>query len=359
MKASSGNRKRILVVTSFCDRPERELFCRLAAHLQVFMLCDPANPGQDTMTGAGIRITAYPVDQAPQGDLCTKIRSVVMDNGITSVYAPRTEILAAAINALKDIDVRLIGYRGTTGHMSIVDIGPRLTYKNRRIDAIICVSEAVRQYLIGKGIRGDKLVTVPKGHDPSWYSPATRSALSGFGIPDSSFVVGFAGRARRIKGVAYLVKAMTIMPDEMNAHLLIAGDIDDLVVKAQLRRPSVAERVHCAGFRKDAAGLMGACNAFVMPSLKREGLPRALVEAMAQGVPPVAASVGGIPELIEDGVSGILVPPRNSKAIAGALSTLASNPARAAEIGRCARERIAGSFNISATAEKMLAVFQQ
>jgi glycosyltransferase involved in cell wall biosynthesis len=349
----------MLIVTSFCDRPERELFCRMAGHLDVFMICDPSNPGQAALAEAGVRITAYPVDKVSHAELAEKIRTTVSANNIESVYAPRTEILAAAIQSLMSLAVRLIGYRGTTGHMSIVDIGPRLTYKDPRIDAIVCVSEAVRQYLIGKGIRPDKLVTIPKGHDPSWYSPAPRSALTGLGIPEDSFAIGFAGRARRIKGVAHLVRAVTLMPPELKPHLLIAGDIDDLVVKAQLRLPSVSRRVHCAGFRSDAAGLMGACNAFVMPSIKREGLPRALIEAMAQGVPPVATSVGGIPELIQDGVSGILVPPRDAKAIAGALSSLALDPARAAEIGRNARKRIAGSFNIAATAAKMLSIFQQ
>ncbi len=357
MTASSKDKTGLLIVTSFCDRPEREIFLRLARHMRVLIICHPSNPGLEQMRDAGLGVIPFDDGAGSPRDLSCIIAKAVSEHSINAVYAPRTETLAAAARALKESATKIIGYRGTTGHLSVVDIGPRLTYTNPRIDAIICVSEAVRTYLARKGISPEKLISIPKGHDPNWYAPADRDVITGLGIPRDAFIIGFAGRARRIKGVGYLVRALRHIPAEINPHLLLAGDIDDYVLKAMLRRNSVSRQVHCAGFREDAASLMGACDAFVMPSLKREGLPRALVEAMAQGVPSVATRVGGIPELVEDGVSGLLVPPRSASALARALTAIATDKAEANAMGARARERIDSCFHIDRTVDKMLPIF--
>jgi glycosyltransferase involved in cell wall biosynthesis len=357
MTASSKDKPGLLVVTSFCDRPEGEIFKRLAESLRITMICDPGNPGQGQLREAGIEIVPCLEQKRSNAKLTELIGRSVADRAINCVYAPRTQTLAACLKTLRQSNVKIVGYRGTTGHLSIMDIGPRLTYTDRRIDRIICVSDAVRTYLMSKGIASGSLVTIPKGHDIGWYEPAPRKALQDLGIPGDAFVIGFSGRARRIKGVGYLVGALSRIPPEMNAHLLLVGEMDDQIVKAMLRSPTVSERVHCTGFREDAPALIGACDAFVMPSLKREGLPRALVEAMAQGVPSVASRVGGIPELIEDQVSGILVPPRKPSAIAEALTLIASDKKKAEKIGVKAKERIERDFNVETTVAKMLRVF--
>ena len=92
---------------------------------------------------------------------------------------------------------------------------------------------------------------------------------------------------------------------------------------------------------------------YIDPYHIREGLPKALIEAMSQSVPPIGSLAGGIPEIIEDGVSGFLVPPRDASAIAAKITELASNRDRAREIGRNARARIEKSFNILTTVERM------
>jgi glycosyltransferase involved in cell wall biosynthesis len=103
---------------------------------------------------------------------------------------------------------------------------------------------------------------------------------------------------------------------------------------------------------------MAACDVFVLPSLRREGLPRAVIEAMAYRTPPIVTNCGGSPELVEDGVSGLVVPPGDDGAIANAVRKLAADPAVREDMGKAARERIRLHFNIENTIRKTLKLYQ-
>ena len=117
--------------------------------------------------------------------------------------------------------------------------------------------------------------------------------------------------------------------------------------------------VHFLGFRPDAARLAGACDVAVMPSIEREGLPKAILESMALGIPPVVTDVGGLPELVEDGKCGYVVPPRDAEALRDALRALAQNAELRRRFGAAARARIEGPFNFRHTAEKTLALYRR
>ena len=358
MTASSTTSTALLVPTSFSDRPETAIFCALAGEgMDVHVISDPSAPEIPDLIKAGVKVTQLTLKKMSRSKLSAFIKDYITTHAIQAVYAPRTFSLAASIRAVTGSDTTLVGYRGTTGHLSLFDLGPRLAYTNSRVDKIACVSDAVRDHLIEMRIPAERLVTIPKGHNVEWYEPAKRETLIDLGIPSNAFVVGFCGRVRKVKGVEYLVQALRSVPAEHNVHILIAGEIASRPVRRMASSAEFCDRVHCIGFRQDATALMGACDAFAMPSLKREGLPKALIEAMSQSVPPIGSLAGGIPEIIEDGVSGFLVPPRDASAIAAKITELASNRDRAREIGRNARARIEKSFNIRTTVENMKQIF--
>ena len=183
-----------------------------------------------------------------------------------------------------------------------------------------------------------------------------RSALTALGIPADAIVAGFVGNIRPVKGVRYLLEAMSKMNPDLNVHLLLVGTIRDPAIERMAKRN---DHVHCVGFRRDATQLIGACDLTVMPSIEREGLPKAVLEAMAQGVAPIVTRVGGLPELVEDGTSGLLVPPRNAPALCEAITSLATDTHLRKRLGDAAKARIEGPFNIAQTVEKTLAFYQQ
>jgi glycosyltransferase involved in cell wall biosynthesis len=216
----------------------------------------------------------------------------------------------------------------------------------------------VRGYLLDKHLPDARVVTIYKGHDVSWYRKSERSVLSGLGIPADAFVVGFAANMRPVKGADVLIKSALHIPANLPVHFLMIGEVRDRKIEPLAAMREVKSRIHLTGYRADAAALSGACDVFVMPSLKREGLPRAVIEAMAQEIPVIVSRVGGMPELVDDGQTGLIVPPGNSVALAQAIMTLYEDATIRKDMGIRARKRIEAHFNVKTTIARYIALFR-
>jgi glycosyltransferase involved in cell wall biosynthesis len=129
-------------------------------------------------------------------------------------------------------------------------------------------------------------------------------------------------------------------------------------LKRRIAASPAASHIHVLGYRKDAPALTAACDVFVLPSTKREGLARSLIEAMAYGVAPVVTDCGGSPELVQHGVSGLVVPVADAAALAAAIRMLHDDAALRARLGAGARERIGRDFRIEDTIAKTLALYR-
>ena len=350
----------VLAITGSNDRSEIEVYRALVrkGH-KVDLICSPHWRGEAPLIQGDIDVIKMHIHHRLDRHAVGEIRHMVHKRAPDLIYAPRNSALSVALMATrKHKRVSVIGYRGTTGHLSRFDPASWLTYFHPRLKHIVCVSEAVRQYLLGKRIPADVVHTIHKGHRVEWYDSDQPVDVTEFDIPLNAFVIGFTGNMRPVKGVDVLLRSLAELPPDLNVHALLVGEVRDEKIKAMAANPAVADRVHLTGYRKDASILAGACDAFVMPSVKREGLPRAVIEAMAQRVPPIVSDVGGMPELVENGISGLVVPPRDHKALAKAIATLAGDVKLRDALGQAARKRIETTFNVDTTIEKMEALFE-
>jgi glycosyltransferase involved in cell wall biosynthesis len=144
-----------------------------------------------------------------------------------------------------------------------------------------------------------------------------------------------------------LLRAFDRLPRQPSRPaLLLAGDGPELGALRQLRDtlPS-AEDIFLIGYRRDAADLIGSADVAVVPSVWQDALPLAVIEPMARGVPVIGSRVGGIPEMIEEGVTGMLVPPGDEAGLATAIAGVLADPARAAAYGTAGRRRVAEHFS--------------
>ena len=351
---------RILVIAEGVDRSEAQVYAGLKQagfHLDIWTAPDV---NQNIMQKAGLDFSTIRVSHRLDCRATAFFREKLQTGEYSAVYAPINRTLSVALRATRKCGTPVVGYRGTTGHISRFDPGSRLTYLNRRLARIVCVSEAVRNYLMQFSIPSGKLVTINKGHDPAWYRDScVGSVRAEFGIPANAVLLGFAGRIRPIKGVDILLRAIKALPLEAAIHLLIAGEIADRRVNRLLKDPALGSRVHLAGYRDAAWRLMGQCDIFVMPSVGREGLPRAVIEAMAQGVPAVVSDVGGMPGLVRDGIDGIVVPPGNADALKTALLRLSGDNAKRIAMGLNAQDRIATDYHVRNTVAAYVQMFNE
>jgi glycosyltransferase involved in cell wall biosynthesis len=200
------------------------------------------------------------------------------------------------------------------------------------------VAHAQRPYLVDHlGHPAEKVEIIHNGVDPALFAP---------GAPAGAMTIGIVAVLREEKDHATLLRAMRMVVDEVpEAHLLVIGDGPLRPALEELaRRLGITGNVTFAGSRSDVAALLPALDVAVLSSTT-ECFPMAVLEAMACGVPVVGTAVGGVPEMIEDGVTGHLVPPRHPRAMADALVKVLRDPARAA-MGRAARDRVLAEFTL-------------
>jgi glycosyltransferase involved in cell wall biosynthesis len=173
-----------------------------------------------------------------------------------------------------------------------------------------------------------------------------------------SIVIGTACRLVPLKGLVYLLRAVTTLrPEFPNLRLEIAGRGP---LQRDLEREAdqlgLAEQVSFLGWQTDLGPILRSWDIFVMPSLE-EGLPIAVLNAMAEGLPIVSTSVGGLPELIEDGRTGYLVPPHDPLALARALRCLILEPKRRSAQGAAGRERVRSRFSADHMVAQIRAIY--
>ena len=216
-----------------------------------------------------------------------------------------------------------------------------------RAARIIAVSDAARGFLIDEGYDPNRVATVHNGIAMPARPAAPIDLRSQLRLPANTRLVGVVARFIRDKGQDLALAALAKL--DQTVHLILMGD-DATPWGAAMRDQAVAsgcgERVHFMGFRADAVQLMSALDCLWAPS-RRESLGIALIEASAQGVPAVATRVGGHPEVIIDGVNGLLVPPNDADAIAHATRQLLASDALRMSIGQGAQARYQQAFTLA------------
>jgi glycosyltransferase involved in cell wall biosynthesis len=262
------------------------------------------------------------------------------------------------------MNVKLVAYRGIVGNLSYLDPLSWLYLLNPRLDRIICVCEAIRQYLLGLGLPGIRLrrnvpVTIHKGHNPDRYAGPPED-LKQFGIPDSAFVVACTARGVPRKGVPVLLDAIDRLPPGLNIHFLLAGtNMDNPQYQKLVAANSYTDNIHLFGFLKRMPWILPNCDITVLPSLRREGLPRGVIEAMIGGAVPIVTDSGGSPELVEHGKSGFVVPPAESQPITDRILELYNDRDLHQRMSNNAQERIRRDFTVEKTARQTINLYRE
>lgn len=226
----------------------------------------------------------------------------------------------------------------------------------RWTDKIVAVSENDKEFLIkNKGLPSENIVVIKNGIDPTPYlGIGTRAHLV-----NTPPVIGAVGRLHEQKGHIYLIRAIRQLIDDglwVSGFIAGSGPLQE-TLQLEIDRLRLTGIVRLLGHRTDVASLLNACDIFAQPSLY-EGLPLSVLEAMAAARPVVATQVDGIPEAVEHGVTGLLVPTRDVQALALGLAQLVRDPDLRMTFGSNARERVLQEFQLTqmgAATEQMYA----
>lgn len=209
----------------------------------------------------------------------------------------------------------------------------------------------------------DRFAVVPSGIDVDRFKEARTAGKvmpEWFDCPADATVIGSVGWLTDIKGHRFLVEAVAHLKQEHpHLHLVIVGSGDQHEeLLRQARKAGISQAVHLVGRREDVERALAGMDCFVLPSLN-EGMGRALVEAMAAGLPVIASRVGGVPALIENEKNGLLVPPGDSLALAAALRQILSDPIRARTLGQNAMQSIGTGYGVPAMVRAIESIYRE
>jgi glycosyltransferase involved in cell wall biosynthesis len=311
----------------------------------------------------GVPVTALPLGRRLDPAWLVRCVRLMREWGIGLVHAHEftMNVYACLLSRLTGVPavttVHGKGYYGERAHR-------RLAYRfvARASFRMVAVSRDIRRYLADDlGVRPDALETIYNGIAAAAVPEGEgRRLRRELGLAPGQPVIGTVGNLFPVKGHTYLLQAMAgLAPRHPDLVLLLVGrPLLRQQLEAEARALGVAGRVRFLGFRDDVQALLDAMDVFVLPSLS-EGLSLSLLEAMAAGLPVVATAVGGNPELVREGETGYLVPPRDPAALASAIGRLLVDRASAQAFGAAGRRRVLEEFSAERMVERYEALYAE
>lgn len=226
-------------------------------------------------------------------------------------------------------------------------------------DHVVTVSDFVRRYLQEAGVPVDRITAIPTGVEMGRYVNAPVGTLrEEIGLPSNSVLVGTVAILRKKKGHTEILEAaLKVLAHFPETHFVFAGDgpqADNL--RSRIGELGLGGRVHMLGLRRDVVNILKSLDLFVLPTYQ-EALGTAFIEAGASGVPVISCRVDGVPEVVEEGVNGLLVPAQNVEELATAMLELIGNPLRRKAMGEAGVGLMSKRFSREVMAAGMDALY--
>ena len=344
-------------------RPEAELFIGLQqAGVEVEIMTFGDASYVERFRDAGIRVIDFhPVKKFDRRE-SRRIRQELLAGQHNVLHLFNSRAIINGIRAARGLPVKVVLYRGYTGNVHWYDPAAYLKYLHPRVDKIVCpagaTAEQIQQQLFFKK---DKPVSIHKGHDRKWYEgikPTVSEALPD--VPREAFRVVCVANNRPVKGIRYLLEATWHLPPELPIHWILVGkNMDGGEERMLIGSSPNRDKIHLTGYRTDVLNIMAGADVVVLPSIKAEANTKAVIEAMSLGIVPVITAIPGNRELVLHEQCGLLVPPRDPKAIAAAILRLYHDRALCRTLGVAAKSHIELNFNIQATIQQTKKLYEE
>jgi len=228
---------------------------------------------------------------------------------------------------------------------------------------VITTSKGISKHLVeALRLKADHVTCIPTGIDTKRFHPNTHGNLhEELGLPAETQLLGMVAVLRSWKGHEYFIRAAGRM-ERAKPHLVIAGEGNQarkMKIQQWAKEAGVANRLHMLGYRADIPNILASLSCLVLPSTAHEGIPQIVLQAQATGRPVVGTKVGGIPEVVKDGDTGLLVPSQNTEALADALERVLKDKNLAHSLGRGGRAQSESNHSLDAMCNQLEILYQR
>jgi glycosyltransferase involved in cell wall biosynthesis len=337
---------------------------RLHPHIPTMVCClEEGGQWARDVEAHGVAVRALHREPGFRPGLGQRIATVAREHGATVMHAHHySPFIYAALARVRPGAPRLI----YTEHGRLSDAPPSLKRQiansafARIPDRTYCVSEDLKRHVVAEGFGAASVGVIYNGIDVGALPDATlRTRMRAeLGVAPETFVIGTVARLDPVKDLGSLIRAVAAMPDDVPVILAIVGDGPERQHLEQVTgEVNATSRVRFLGHRDNARDWLAACDAYVNCSIS-EGVSLTILEAMAAGLPVIVTAVGGTPEVV-DSASGVLVPARDSAALADALARLVRDPQRRQQLGTAARRRVEEHFTLDRMVREYAEVYEE
>jgi glycosyltransferase involved in cell wall biosynthesis len=307
--------------------------------------------------GFRVRMAVRPVTMRGAGDVgaCWRLRRLMQTETVDLVHTHSSIDGWLAGFAAKSLRLPIVRSR----HVSIPVKRRRNFVYNALCDRIISSGDAVREVLVTAGVKAEKIVAIPAGVDTAQFHPAVSGAAVRRELGINGPVVGTVAMFRHAKGHRVLLRAMPeILGSEPGVVFLWVGDgVGRAALQQEVAQAGLQAKVHMVGFREDIPACLAAMDLVVLPSIRSDGVPQVMIQALAMRKPVVASAIGGIPEVIRHQRTGLLVPPNDPQALANAVVQLLRDPQSAAAWAQAGGQLIDTHYGLEHMIDRTAAVY--
>jgi glycosyltransferase involved in cell wall biosynthesis len=322
---------------------------------RVLIACQPDAPLGREAQRRGLAVRPVAMRGALDVRACWHLRRLMQTEAVDLVHAHSSIDAWVAGFAAKSLHLPVVRSR----HVSIPVKRRRNFVYNALCDRIISSGDAIREVLVTAGVDAEKIVAIPAGVDTAQYHPAVSGTAvrQEFGI--NGPVIGTVAMFRHSKGHHVLLRAVPeILRSEPRVVFLWVGDgVGRVGLQQEVAELGLHAKVHMVGFREDIPACLAAMDVVVLPSIRSDGVPQVMIQALAMRKPVVASAVGGIPEVVQHQRTGVLVPPNDPHALAEAVVRLLRDPQSAAAWAQAGGQLIDAHYALEHMIDRTAAVY--
>ncbi len=329
------------------------------------LVTEPDSPIADLARRDGLPLVtlcmqkwAYPLAFARMRGLLNELRP-----DLVHVNSSRDSWIASL--AARSVSPRVPVIR--TRHISTPlnqNLTTRWLYRSLLDYVIVTGGELTRRGLVERdGLAASKVSAFPIGIDVAHFRPGTpeRDLREELGLPAAEVLVGLISYLRSYKGHEYYIDAAArVAARRKGVTFVISGrGPEEGRLRARIAEQGVEQRVRMLGYREDLLNVFHSLDLFVIPSVEGDTIPQVLMQALAVGLPVVSTTVGSIPDVVRNGETGYVVPPRDAAALADRIRDLVDNPALRSRMGEAGRALVDRSYSLDRMLDELERIYQR
>lgn len=315
---------------------------------RVVIACPPDSRLAVSAAENGINVRLIQMEHSISASAIFSLLKIIREENVNIVctHSGKDSMLGAIAGRLSKIKPKIV----RTRHLAL-PITSKITY-SLLPHKVVTVSKYVRTYLVNeKGIQADKVVVIPTGIDIERFNPDAVSAVprEELNVAPDAQIVGTVAILRRKKGHHTLLDAIpAVLKEFPKAVFLFAGDGPQRGnIEKKIAELGIDRNVKLLGLRKDVPEILKTIDLFVLPTLQ-EALGTSFLEAMAMRKPVIGTNIGGVPEVIQNGVSGVLVEPENPTMLAKAIVSLLKDKQKMSDMGNMGGKMVEERYSVEA-----------